>query len=33
MSPVILERPKMSRAMWEALKSHILKERMRKKQG
>ena len=33
MPPVVLERPKMSRAMWEALKSHIMKERQRKKQG
>ncbi|CAG7823799.1 unnamed protein product [Allacma fusca] len=32
MPPVVLERPKMSRAMWEALKSHILRERQRKKQ-
>lgn len=29
---VMLERPKMSRAMWESLKAHIVKERKRKKE-
>ncbi|XP_021963753.1 extensin isoform X3 [Folsomia candida] len=30
--PVVLERPKMSRPMWDALKCHIMRERQRKKQ-
>ncbi|RXG58116.1 hypothetical protein Avbf_08153 [Armadillidium vulgare] len=30
---MMLERPKISRGMWEALKTHILKERRRKKEG
>ncbi|XP_068223660.1 G protein pathway suppressor 2 isoform X3 [Palaemon carinicauda] len=29
---MMLERPKMSRAMWESLKSHIVRERKRKKE-
>uniref|UniRef100_T1ITI9 G protein pathway suppressor 2 n=1 Tax=Strigamia maritima TaxID=126957 RepID=T1ITI9_STRMM len=30
--PALIERPKMSRAMWETLKNHIVKERQKKKQ-
>ena len=30
---VLLERPKMSRATWEALKAYINRERKRKKEG
>ena len=29
----MLERPKTSRATWESVKSHIVKERKRKKEG
>ncbi|ODM93902.1 G protein pathway suppressor 2 [Orchesella cincta] len=32
MPPVVLERPKMSRQMWESLKSQIVRERQRKQQ-
>ena len=28
-----MERPKISRPMWNALKAHIIRERQRKKQG
>lgn len=30
---VMVERAKMSRAMWESLKAHIIKERKKKKEG
>ncbi|XP_035219162.1 G protein pathway suppressor 2-like isoform X2 [Stegodyphus dumicola] len=30
--PALIERPKMSLAMWAALKTHIMKQRERKKQ-
>jgi hypothetical protein len=33
MPPVVLERPKMSRPMWDALKGHIMRERQKKKEG
>lgn len=34
LAPVMmLERPKISRAMWESLKAHIMRERRRKKEG
>ena len=29
---VMIERPKMPRATWDALRSHIIRERLRKKQ-
>jgi G protein pathway suppressor 2 len=29
---LIIERPKMPRATWEALRAHIMRERLRKKQ-
>jgi len=29
---IIIERPKMPRATWEALRAHIMRERLRKKQ-
>jgi G-protein pathway suppressor len=32
MPSVMIERPKMPRATWEALRSHILRERVKKKQ-
>lgn len=31
--PALIERHKMSLAMWSALKSHIMKQREKKKQG
>lgn len=31
--PALIERHKMSLAMWAALKSHIMKQREKKKQG
>jgi len=30
--PALVEKPKMSRAMWDALKTHIMRERQKKKQ-
>ena len=30
--PAMIERPKMPRATWDALRSHIIRERLRKKQ-
>ena len=33
MPAVVIERPKLSRPMWEALKFHVTRERQRKKQG
>lgn len=33
MPAIVLERPKLSRPMWKALKTHIIRERQRKKQG
>lgn len=30
---VMVERAKMSRAMWESLKAHIIRDRKRKKEG
>ncbi len=29
---IIIERPKMPRATWEALRAHIVRERLKKKQ-
>ena len=31
--PALIERPKMTKAMYQALKKHIVKEREKKKQG
>lgn len=33
MPAVVVGRPKRSEAMWEALKTHIIRERQKKKQG
>ena len=33
MPAIVVEKPKLSRPMWNALKSHIIRERQRKKQG
>ena len=33
MPGIMIERPKMTRTMYQALKRHIMKERERKKQG
>jgi hypothetical protein len=33
MPAVVVGRPKRSEAMWEALKTHIVRERQKKKQG
>ena len=33
MPAIMIERPKMTRTMYQALKRHIMKERERKKQG
>ena len=33
MPALIMERPKMTRAVYESLKRHIMKEREKKKQG
>jgi len=33
MPAIVLEKPKLSRPMWNSLKSHIIRERQRKKQG
>ena len=33
MPAILIEKPKLSRPMWNALKFHIIRERRRKKQG